>query len=210
MKINIDKPTVIMLNTSVFDDEEKFNQAYADVSVERKKKIDFYRFKKDKKLSLAAGVLLEQGLKNLGIEKYSLRYGEYQKPYIEGYDNVFFNLSHSEDYSVCVFYKKETGIDIEKIADVSEDVIKEVTTGKEYKFLTGLDEETKKEQFYRLWSVKESYMKYLGRGLSVHPGEIEMTFNDDIEIVHNGKIAPVILQECKIDGYKMTVCYDAY
>ncbi len=204
-----EKPLVTILDTSVFADEEKFWAAYSAVSRERQQKVDAYRLPKDKHLSLGAGVLLEQGLSRLGIQNASLVCGENKKPYLKGCRNLFFSLSHSEPYAVCAFFDKEIGIDIEKLSEVSESVIKRVTTEKEYALLTKLGGEPKKEQFIRLWTVKESYVKYLGKGLSLSPGKLTVDFGENITIMHEGEKAEVVFQEFSLPGYKITVCYNA-
>lgn len=201
-----EKPRISILDTKIFDDEGQYLNAYNSVSAERKEKVDFYRFDKDKRLSLAAGLLLEMGLSQFGIKEYSLEYGQYGKPYIREYDWLFFSLSHSGTLAACAFYDKEIGIDIELICDVTEPLIRQVSTDYEYDFLMHLDENQRKEQFFRLWTAKESYMKYLGTGLSLSPQELEICFNKNLTIRHCGTLVPVTFEEYCVDRYKMTVC----
>ena len=201
------KPIVKMIDTSVFCDHEKFNEAYALVSEERKKKIDSLLFDEDKRLSLGAGVLFEEGLKSFGIGDGTLVYGKHKKPYLASQGNLFFSLSHSGVYSACAFYDKEIGIDIQKVKDVTDAVIKKVATDKEYALLSSLDEKAGAEEFTRLWTVKESYLKFLGTGLSVSPQKIEVTFGENITLFCDGTLADVVFEEHSKDGYKITVCY---
>jgi len=201
------EPLVMTLDTTVFCDGEKFSDAYSSMTEERKQKIDALLTEGDKRLSLGAGVLFGQGLKKLGIADGSLRYGDHKKPYLASCDNLFFSLSHAGVMSVCAFFEKEIGIDIEKVREVPSDVMQRVTTKAEYNHLSSLDEEKKIMEFTRLWTVKESYVKYLGTGLSFSPKTIEMTFDDKITLTHSGKTADVIFEEHTIDGYKLTVCY---
>ena len=204
---NMEKPIIKILDTSVFCDENAFCHAYQRVSEERQKKVMRYRFQKDKNLSLGAGVLLSEGLENLGIKKYSVRYGENGKPYLAEYDNVFFSLSHSGVYAAIAFYHAEIGMDIQKISEASEALIKKIATDSEYNDLMHLDAENKKIQFTRLWTIKESYIKYLGTGLSLAPQRLEITFGDTPTIKKDGRMVPVKLEEHDIAGYKIAVCY---
>ena len=166
-----------------------------------------YRFQKDRNLSLGAGVLLSEGLKNLGIEKYSVRYGGNGKPYLAEYEDVFFSLSHSGVYAAAAFYHAEIGMDIQKISEVSDFLIKKVATDSEYNDLMCLNAENKKIQFARLWAMKESCIKYLGTGLSLAPQRLEITFSDTPTIRKDGKTMHVKLEEYDIPGYKIAVCY---
>ncbi len=201
------KPIVKVIDTSVFCDPKQFNEAYALVGEERKKKIDSLLFDEDKRLSLGAGVLFEECLKSFGIGDGSLVYGKHKKPYLASHNNLFFSLSHSGVYSACAFYDKEIGIDIQKVKDVTDAVIKKVATNKEYALLSNLDEKVIAEEFTRLWTVKESYLKFLGTGLSVSPQKIEVTFSDGITLFCDGTLADVVFEEHSKDGYKITVCY---
>ena len=201
------RPFVKVFDTSVFCDKEQFNNAYALMSEERKRKIDALSSDKDKRLSLGAGVLFEEGVKAFGVDDSSLRYGEHKKPYLKENDKLFFSISHSGEYCACAFYDKEIGIDIQKIKDVSDAVIKKVATDKEYDYLSSLDNIERRGEFTRLWTVKESYVKFLGKGLSLSFQKIEMTFDEEIKLIDEGKTADVIFEEQSIDGYKLTVCY---
>ncbi len=201
------RPIVKVLDTSVFCDKEQFNNAYVLMSDERKSKIDALSSDKDKRLSLGAGVLFEEGLKEFGIADSSLCYGEHKKPYLKGNSSLFFSLSHSGKYCACAFYDKEIGIDIQKIKKVSDGTIKRVSAEREHAFLSCLDEDKKLQEFTRLWTIKESYMKYLGTGLTLAPKKIEIAFGEEIKLFHEGKKADVIFEEQSIDGYKLTVCY---
>ncbi len=207
MSFLLKEPKVSIFNAKRLEDEAFSAQMYESVDSERRKKVERLRFPKDKRLSLAAGALLKQGLAEIGIEEFSLRYGENGKPYIDGEDGIFFNLSHSGDYAVCAIFCREIGIDIEKVGTVSERLLKRVTTANEYEYLASLDEDLKNEEFCRLWSAKESYMKYLGTGICFDPKDIEVGFGKCLCIRHNGADANVSLDEYEVSGYKMTVCY---
>ena len=195
MSIIFEKPKISIFDISAFNDTEFYEKVYRNVSNERKEKVNFFFFSKSKYLSLATGFLLERELKNLGIKDYSLNYGEFDKPYLVGIDNLYFNLSHSGQYAICAFYNSEIGIDIEQIVNISEPLIREVTTLSEYNFLINLDKTAQKENFFRLWTAKESYMKYTGKGLSISPKKLEINFASPLTIKYDGSIVPVLFQE---------------
>ncbi len=204
----LSEPLLTVFDTAVFGEKEAYQTAYRLVSTYRQRKVDSYRLCKDKHLSLGAGVLLEQGLHNLGITEYSLAYGEHGKPYLVDNESVFFSLSHSGTRAVCVFYEREIGVDIQKIKPVSDKLIKKVTTQTEYDYLMSCGEEERKLLFFRLWTAKESYLKYLGTGFSLSPKKLEVTFGKTITIKQNGKAASVVLEEQTLDGYALTMCYE--
>lgn len=207
MSLIFEKPTVSVFETSALEDEVLYQKYYNAVCDERKKKVDFFRFSKDKRLSLAAGYLFEQGLQKFGIVNWSLRYGKFEKPYLKDPDNLFFSLSHSGTRAACVFFNKEVGIDIEQITSVETGLIRYVSTDSEYHYLMNISEQGRQDEFFRLWTAKESYMKLLGTGLLLPPEQLEVCFGEKLSMRHNGVLLPVLFEEYPMDGYKMTVCY---
>ena len=204
----VQEPILTMLDTSSFNDKEQYQLAYQTVSDERRKKIDRYRLGKDKRLSLGVGILLEQGLQRIGIAEYSLTYGEHGKPYLADNKNVFFSLSHSDTLAVCVLYKQEIGLDVQKIKPVSDELIKKVTTQTEYDYLMSCGKEERKLLFFRLWTAKESYLKYLGTGFSLSPKHLEVTFGKTLTMKHDGTVASTAFDEQILGSYVLTLCYD--
>ena len=86
-------------------DREAFDFWYAQMSSYRKEKIDRIKVENGKLLSLGAGILLEQGLKEYGIKEAKISLGENKKPYIDvkGADSLYFNLSHSGSIIINTF-----------------------------------------------------------------------------------------------------------
>ena len=201
------QPLLRIFDTGKFDSQELYEEAYNRVSSQRRQKVDALRFPEDKRLCLAAGYLLEEGLQELGVETPDLRYGPYQKPYLNQAEGLYFSLSHSGTYSVCAFFDREIGVDIEKIAPLSHKLVRYVCTDEEYQFLMQQSEQAQQEQFFRLWTAKESYMKYCGKGLSLPPRELEIDFSQPLSIKEKGNKAKVDFREHPIEGYKLTVCY---
>ena len=101
-------------------------------------------------------------LLNKVLEIYNINseiiYNEYGKPYLKN-NEIYFNLSNSHDYSVCVVSNSEVGIDIEKITFKST-IIDKICTEDEKKLIKNSDD------FTKIWTKKESFVKYLGIGLS--------------------------------------------
>ena len=85
-------------------------------------------------------------------------YNEYGKPSFK--DNpIFFNVSHSKDYTVLVISSKEVGVDIQKIT-YRKNIIDRICTNEEKKIIKNADD------FTKIWVKKESYVKMLGKGIS--------------------------------------------
>lgn len=107
--------------------------------------------------NISTNDLLKKVLKKYNID-YDLTYNEYGKPYLKN-NELYFSLSDCDNYSVCVISDKEIGVDIEKLT-YKERVLKKICTPEELKLVKN------KDDFTKLWVKKESYVKYLGIGIS--------------------------------------------
>ncbi len=99
-----------------------------------------------------------------------ITYNEHGKPALP-VDNIHFNLSHSGDWIICVITDKPVGIDIERVGKFRPAVAKRLFSTDEYKALMTHQGNARVDYFYTLWTLKESYSKAIGRGLT-------MPFND--------------------------------
>lgn len=81
---------------------------------------------------------------------------------------IYFNLSHKNNYTVYGIAQHNLGIDLEKI-DYKvkiESITQRFFCPQEYQYLKQLKEQDKYEYFFRLWTIKEAYLKSIGLGLS--------------------------------------------
>lgn len=171
----------------------------------RKEKILRYRQLKDRKLSLGASLLLEEVLTRHGKNLDCMKYGEHGKPEMEG---IYFNLSHSHDYAVCVVSSQPVGCDIEKIErkTKAETVARRFFTDKEISYLMSQTEEKRLQEFFRIWTMKESYLKMTGEGMSCELNRVEFVFGTEVEIYRDGQKCSCTMKEYEIPDYKLTVC----
>lgn len=99
--------------------------------------------------------------------------GKNGKPYLEGYPGIHFNISHSGNVAACALGPRPLGVDVEVIRQVKGPVIRRVLTKKEQGYLGQVPEGFRDREFFRFWTLKESYAKALGRGLSLDFTEAE-------------------------------------
>lgn len=123
----------------------------------------------------AAYALLSYGLKKeYGIFALpDIKKGRYGKPYFAKYPQIFFNISHCDGMAACVIAKQEIGIDVERKRRVTQAVVKKSLTQKEREQLQQYKKEEFEMGFLRYWTLKESFIKAIGRGLSFPLCEIE-------------------------------------
>lgn len=161
-------------DTSILFKAEFFAAGYAKVSADRQKKIDRFRFQKDKVLSLGAALLLGQCLEKHGVISYTVSVDTNGKPYLDKYafkskefhEPLYFNLSHSEERVMCVISDREVGCDVEKVRGISLDIAEHFFEREEYEeILSQTTKESQRECFFRYWTLKESRLKAEGQGI---------------------------------------------
>lgn len=129
------------------------------------------------------------------------------KPFVMGYP-VHFNMSHSGVWVVAAVASAPVGIDIEQMKRSRLEVARRFFTEMEYMDLMNKPEPDRTEYFYTLWTLKESYLKAVGRGLTlplnsftvrIQHGEYMIDINGNF-VMMNTRIIPLE------NGYKMAVC----
>lgn len=147
-----------------------FQQLEKRISTERREKIKKYHFEEDKKRSIMAEVLLRHSLKkDFGItrEKVQFTKNSFGKPMLKNFEQIHFNLAHSGDWVVCGVSDVPIGIDVEIIKSNDLGVAKAFFTSSEYKDILNQPKEKQIKYFYKLWTLKESYVKAEGKGLYI-------------------------------------------
>ena len=177
-------------------------KAYPLVSPDRQKKIDFYRFEKDKKLSAGAYLLLKKMLSDENITNPLFKVGKYGKAYISNKDNIHFNLSHSGKMVLCAISDKEVGADIEyNDSAIDLNIAKNYFYNSEYDNI--MNAKNPSDEFFRYWVLKESYMKYTGLGMNLKLNSFEIIIRDEIKLKNNNENLKFNLFD--IEDYKIGI-----
>lgn len=147
-------------------DDTQYGLLYRAASFQRQQRADRFRNREDSIRCIAAEVLLRTAL--------SRRFGQWHnctisstpqgKPYLTGQTDFHFSISHSGRWVVLAYGSTELGIDIQLVdpQKARPTMVKRIFTPEEQRFLS----QGHPTDFFRLWTGKESYLKYLGTGLS--------------------------------------------
>ena len=161
---------------------------------ERRRRAAACRRVEDARRCLAAGVLLRRAAERMGYTGEILtQTNEYGKPKLVLADDFSFSLAHAGDWVVIGYGNSPIGIDVEPIAqrrDISA-LAARFFTAEEIDYLSAGDAEEIPLRFARIWTGKESYVKYLGCGFAKMP---PCSFSVDAEA---GSI-------CRADGLTVT------
>lgn len=117
----------------------------------------------DRLRTLGAGLLLHCVL---GADEAKVQYGAQGKPYLPG--GPRFSLSHSGAWAVLAVDAQPVGVDIELIRPRSAALAPRVFTADELAWL----QTSPLENFYVLWTRKESILKATGLGLTLPPASV--------------------------------------
>lgn len=181
-------------------DQQVFDKWLKKMDSNRRDKVLRCKNEVDKQRSLLAGILLQFGLENDRFAK-----------------QVFYSISHSGNYVMCVLANRRVGIDIEnkfrsvfseaKQEQLSKIAKKCLTMGEEIRFET-CDEDKKVDLMMHYWTRKESYSKAIGKGLGIDFSTIDtekkdaLYWSDWLEegyycslYVENGDFSDLKLQE---------------
>lgn len=126
--------------------------------------------------------LLRECLKPYGInytESTPIVKGRYGKPMLEEHPEIHFNLSHADGIAACIVNDKECGIDCEKIRCFRPNILKKILSEQEQMWFGSVSDDEKNLAFFRLWTLKEAYIKAIGMGLSFPMNKAEFILSND-------------------------------
>jgi len=136
---------------------------------EKQKKIERFKFREDKLRCLFGEILLKYSLEkyfNIEYANEIISEDEFGKPYLSR-NQISFNISHSGNWVAVVCYINDAGIDVERIEKPPYDIMHSTFTQNEIKQIENYSPQAKAGMFYKIWTLKESYIKMLGKGLSM-------------------------------------------
>lgn len=131
---------------------DHYRKVYDGMPAWRREKADRIRFLKDRALSVGAWRLYMLALQEAGAE-----------------EGLPYNLSHSGGYVMVSIAPEgeQVGCDVEMIKEGREPLARRFFCRGEYDWMAGQTEAGRREAFYRLWVLKESFMKATRYGMKL-------------------------------------------
>lgn len=150
---------------------EAAERLYVSLPQWRQDKLGHIHVTNQKMLSAGAGFILAAAFNSFGLDAHTTRVSTTKqgKPYLPDIPGIHFSLSHSGSMAMCAIADSPVGCDIQELSSVrhSERIAQRFFTSAEYARITTAADRTR--EFVRLWTLKESYVKYLGTGIAGCP-----------------------------------------
>jgi 4'-phosphopantetheinyl transferase len=148
------------------------------LSPERQQKLRSFRILQDTYRSLIGEICVRlEAYKEIGMppSQFELVRDCYGKPSLKQHPDFHFNISHAGRWVVCVFAPYRIGVDVEYCKPITMEIADRYFAPSEYESLINRPIHEQQLAFYKLWTQKESYMKAMGKGLSIPLNKISIT-----------------------------------
>lgn len=198
-------------NVACLRDPALYAAAYGAVPLWRREKADRCRLQRDKCLSLGAGLLLGEALREAGYETPpAVAYGENGKPFLADIP-LSFSLSHSGEWVVCALADREVGCDVERVRPVRTAVAGRYFRPEEAAMIAAAPTPDERyDRFFRYWTLKESFVKALGSGLRLPLSAFRITLGDPPTVAWSVDPRQFCLFETtEIPGCRCALCAEA-
>lgn len=158
------------------------------IKTDQRSHAEMSSFSRTKAVSLAA---MDLSVSEKDIE---IKTDVYGKPYIAGCEQWHFSITHTAGMIGIAVSDASIGIDAEKIHSADLRIAKRFFTDQEN--LRIENSENKDRCFFEIWTKKEAYLKYIGKGLRT-----PLRSFDVFELAHK-------FEAFEEDGYMYSVCHD--
>ncbi|XP_048774505.2 L-aminoadipate-semialdehyde dehydrogenase-phosphopantetheinyl transferase-like [Ostrea edulis] len=161
------------------------------IQSEEKDRIQRFVFKKDAKAAMAGRLLIRKAITeclNLPYKEIKLGRTEKGKPFLVNLvqESFSFNVSHNGEFAVLAASRNgNIGIDVMKyevrssVPNFFHTMRRQFTESEWTQIRKPTQECEQLKIFYRLWCLKESYVKALGVGIGFEVSRLDFTFNTE-------------------------------
>ena len=167
----------------------------------RQQRIHSMKQEKSRKQSMGVGLLLQKVLALYHMQDSKVFIGEHGKPMVDGLE---FSLSHSGDLIICA-----VGCDVEEIRKAPKGVAERYFSDSEQEDLDQFSGEEYDKAFFRIWTLKESYVKMTGEGMGVPMEEYEVIVDDCARVIRDEGVQGCYVSEVEIPGYIISICAES-
>jgi 4'-phosphopantetheinyl transferase len=148
--------------------QTEFSSLLPFVSPTKRALIHRYRRYQDAQRTLLGDILARAGIcRKTGLRSRQLHFSanRYGKPFLLNDPTIHFNISHAGRYVVCAIGDQPVGVDIEIIKPINLRIAERFFAPDETACILSAPEASQTERFFQIWTMKESRIKWEGKGL---------------------------------------------
>jgi 4'-phosphopantetheinyl transferase len=163
-------PSLFIITIPSDLDDPAFFKLMSLLPQERVDRIRKFHFRRNALQSLCGELISRIKLAEyLGIDmsQVDIQRDEYGKPHCVNSQNLFFNVAHSGNLVAAAFDNKVVGVDIENMRNTDMAIADRFFSKNEAAALRAKPEGEQRDFFFKLWTLKESFIKAEGKGLSI-------------------------------------------
>lgn len=162
--------------------------------------------------------LLLQGLReqyqlSFSLEELSaaLKKDSNGKPYLPDHPQIHFNITHCDKFAACAFHSKPIGIDTELPGYFPPVLVEHALSEDEKSLLQSHNTDLLEQQewFYRLWTLKEAYVKKSGVGVDIDLTSVSFSFSEQSDQVSCSDSSIACYQTSLSRGHILSLCYES-
>ena len=171
------------------------------LSPDKQAVISKYKFDIQKKLSLISDLFVRCiACAELKLNNEDLIFDKntHGKPYLDGFLSFQYNVSHTKNAILVGFSEKPIGVDIEKIKESNMKLAKRFFSENELSHI--LLGNGRNELFYEIWTKKEAYIKWAGKGMALPLNTFDVT---------NSELCG-LFTTTTIDDYMISACSEVF
>ncbi|MCK5925271.1 MAG: 4'-phosphopantetheinyl transferase superfamily protein [Methylococcales bacterium] len=144
-----------------------------------------FKFEKHQRQYLITRALVRTTLSkytHIQAQEWQFSKNKYGKPAIFPAQNLYFNLSHTENLIVCAVTRQAAiGVDVETLTHKSSimEIAQRFFSPQEIKALSNETKSKQKQRFFQYWTLKEAYIKAKGMGLALPLAQFSFAIDDE-------------------------------
>jgi len=161
-------PIILACNIDFNIPESEISWLLSLIRTEKRNRLIRFKYKEDILRGLLGELLVKyafENLLNILYQDKDFYENEFGKPFLRN-NNLFFNITHSGNWCAAAFHNSPIGIDIEEMLLPPYEIMQDNFSLSEIQYIENALPADKKQAFYSIWTLKESYIKMTGKGLS--------------------------------------------
>jgi 4'-phosphopantetheinyl transferase len=102
------------------------------------------------------------------------------KPYFDGPQAPHFSISHSHAMALCALHGAPVGADVERVRRVRDALARRIMSDAEYAAYLASPDPVR--FFFRIWTLKESFVKQTGLGIAQDLKKLEFSMDEALHV----------------------------